>query len=89
MADCVVCIASRRSVVDAFMAGFRTGFKQSVIATAEGAGEVHDIKHPSYCLAHERMMTQAYADEIREAMKLDMATGDGCLGSRGDGEPKR
>lgn len=68
--ECAACIASRRATVDAFFAGFRAGFRQSVIASIEGQGEVTDIEAPQFCLAHDAMMTQAYADEIRECMDL-------------------
>lgn len=68
--ECVACIASRRSTVDAFLHGFRAGFRNSVIAHIEGAGGVPTVEGPKFCLTHDRMVTEAYADEVRVAMGL-------------------
>ncbi len=68
--DCVACIASRRSTVDAFFSGFRAGFRNSVIAHIQGKGEVSDVDAPVFCLAHDKMMTEAYAAEVRVCMDL-------------------
>lgn len=67
---CPACLASRRSTVDAFFLGFRSGFRQSVIAAIENKGEIADVDLPVFCLAHDKMMTEAYAAEIRTCMRL-------------------
>lgn len=74
-AECPACVASRRSTVDAFFLGFRAGFRNSVVAHIEGKGEVSNREAVRFCLAHDRMKTEAYADEIRESMGLPRVGG--------------
>lgn len=67
---CAACVASRRSVVDAFFLGFRAGFNSAVVAAVEGRGEVDNIERPVFCVAHEKMSIEAYVAELRACMNL-------------------
>lgn len=68
--ECVLCIASRRTTVDAYLLGFLAGFRRAVIATIDGQGGTHDLQEPRFCLAHEKMVTEAQASEVRRCMGL-------------------
>lgn len=69
-AECAVCIASRRTTVDAYLLGFLAGFRSAVIATIDGRGGTHDLGYPRFCLAHEVMVTKVQAAEVRHCMGL-------------------
>lgn len=68
MAECIACRASRRTTVDAFFEGYLAG--------AVEMATVNDLIAPehalSFCLAHERMATEAMAALSRQLD--DMAT---------------
>ncbi len=66
--SCAVCVASNRRAVDAFLAGFGAGFRTAVVSSIEGAGEVTHLERPTFCLAHEAMVTRVYADGIRDCL---------------------
>lgn len=69
---CPACAASRKSIVDAYFEGTRTGFRNAVIARFEGDGQVAPFESPKFCLPHERMYTQIIADEIRASLGVDL-----------------
>ena len=69
--ECAACVASRRSVVDSFFLGFRAGHSAAVNALHNGGdGETYfSIEEPIFCLAHDKMMTEAYLAEIKQQLE--------------------
>lgn len=67
--ECAACVASRRSVVDAFFLGLKSGFVMGVNAIADGAGQVNDLERPKFCLAHEVRATEVHAEVARETLQ--------------------
>lgn len=64
-AECAACVASRRSVVEAFLLGFRAAMRESF-----------SYDEPTFCTAHELMVTEVFAEELRAiARRDDDATG--------------
>lgn len=51
--QCSACVASRKSIVDAYFDGYIAGSIEMAIVGEPGAKGVH------FCLAHERMSTEA------------------------------
>lgn len=79
VAECPACVASRRSVVDAFFLGFRAGFRTAVATQIENSGETPIVPAPQFCVAHDRTLIEAYADEVRMGMGMHRVGGaDGC-----------
>lgn len=68
---CPACIASRKSVVDAFFAGYRVGYTETVRAGLER--EVPEAAAAfgvaSFCLPHEKMLTETYAGVLSDLME--------------------
>ena len=70
MSECAVCIASRRSVVDAILVGYELGFKEACRALCDGAGELSTLERPTLCAAHDLMVTKSHSGVVREVMGL-------------------
>lgn len=63
--NCIVCQASRRSVVDSFLIGYLAGFKEGV---RDGSG--HAIYPPTeLCLPHAKLVTEAHAELLKALFK--------------------
>lgn len=62
--QCAACVASRLRVVDAFMAGYRAGFRMAVAHTMTAIGQEMPAVH-EFCLAHDEMITKAHVEEMK------------------------
>jgi hypothetical protein len=72
MSECPVCVASRRSIVDALLVGYELGFKEAFRSFVEDAYPVGE--RPEMCVAHDIMVTRTHGDVVREAVGLPRTT---------------
>lgn len=63
--ECPACVASRRSVVESFFLGIRAGHRLAVSSMA-AESLAPPAEEPYFCLAHDKMLTEAYASDLRE-----------------------
>lgn len=68
---CIACIASRRSVVDAFFLGYRAGFRMATAHTVQAIRGGEMIPVNEFCLEHDKMVIEAHVKELRELFGAD------------------
>lgn len=69
--SCSACSASRRRTVDAFMLGYRAGFRMAASHALYAAGYV--ATQPTFCLEHDKMITEAHVAELKEILPVNVA----------------